>query len=64
MTVEEIKLGMVVRHKSNHEWVQIKTRPDADGNLYINGSRDTWCHVSELRLLTARERGETQKVQS
>lgn len=56
----EYKAGQVVAYRTcaGTRWVQIRTKPDFDGNFLINGHVDAWAHIREIRPLTKRELGE------
>ena len=58
MKREDVKVGMVVYSKDTFQFVKIASKPDYRGHIDIAYALDSKCHVSNLRPLTAREKGE------
>lgn len=51
--------GRVFYYKARDVYVKATGEPDLEGYLWIFGyEQDDWCHKSELRPLTKKERGE------
>jgi len=62
MKQSQVKNGMVVMLKNSRMPVQIYRKMglplvDASGYVYLYGGPDGWVHVTEIRPLTAKEKG-------
>ena len=58
MKREDVKVGMVVRHR-RCGLVRIRTKPNKDGLVRVDEyAYSDWLDIADLRPLTAREKGE------